>query len=72
MPPRRRRSDVGLFSPNGARVNSARQSQLVLYDQFRFFFNLFFLAVALSQFVPVLKVGAFRGSVCARARSRPA
>jgi phospholipid-translocating ATPase len=30
---------------------------LVLYNQFRFFFNLFFLLVALSQFVPVLKVG---------------
>lgn len=29
----------------------------VLYEQFRFFFNLYFLAVALSQFVPALKVG---------------
>lgn len=30
---------------------------LVLWNQFKFFFNLFFLAVAVSQFVPVLKVG---------------
>ncbi len=30
---------------------------LVLFNQFKFFFNLFFLLIALSQFVPVLKVG---------------
>ncbi|KNE67897.1 phospholipid-translocating P-type ATPase, flippase [Allomyces macrogynus ATCC 38327] len=30
---------------------------LVLYEQFKFFFNLYFLLVALSQFVPALKVG---------------
>ncbi|KAI8617551.1 protein transporter [Chytriomyces sp. MP71] len=29
----------------------------VLYDQFRFFFNLYFLLVALSQFIPTLKIG---------------
>eukprot|EP01114_Cavostelium_apophysatum_P015341 TRINITY_DN4154_c0_g1_i1.p1 TRINITY_DN4154_c0_g1~~TRINITY_DN4154_c0_g1_i1.p1 ORF type:complete len:1093 (+),score=239.76 TRINITY_DN4154_c0_g1_i1:78-3356(+) len=30
---------------------------LVLYEQFKFFFNLYFLVVALTQFIPVLKVG---------------
>lgn len=32
---------------------------LVLYEQFRMFYNLFFLLVALSQFVPALRVGFF-------------
>lgn len=30
---------------------------LVLYEQFKFFFNLYFLLVALSQFIPPLKIG---------------
>ncbi|KAH8114976.1 aminophospholipid-transporting P-type ATPase [Phellopilus nigrolimitatus] len=30
---------------------------IVLYEQFKFFFNLYFLLVALSQFVPQLKIG---------------
>lgn len=30
---------------------------VVLYNQFKFFFNLFYLLIALSQFVPPLKVG---------------
>ncbi|EJU00637.1 phospholipid-translocating P-type ATPase [Dacryopinax primogenitus] len=30
---------------------------LVLYEQFKFFFNLYFLLVALSQFIPALKIG---------------
>lgn len=29
----------------------------VLYNQFKYFFNLFFLLIALSQFIPSLKVG---------------
>jgi len=29
----------------------------VLYNQFKYFFNMFFLVVALSQFVPQLQVG---------------
>ena len=32
---------------------------LVFYEQFKFFFNMYFLLVALSQFVPALKIGAF-------------
>ncbi|KAG2005574.1 calcium-transporting ATPase [Coprinopsis cinerea AmutBmut pab1-1] len=30
---------------------------VVLYEQFKFFFNLYFLLVALSQFVPALRIG---------------
>ena len=30
---------------------------IVLYQQFKFFFNLYFLLVALSQFVPALRIG---------------
>jgi len=30
---------------------------IVLYQQFKFFFNLFYLLTALSQFIPILKVG---------------
>ncbi|KAJ3279215.1 putative aminophospholipid-translocase [Borealophlyctis nickersoniae] len=29
----------------------------MLYEQFKFFFNLYFLLVALSQFIPALKIG---------------
>jgi len=29
----------------------------VLYNEFKFFFNLFFLFIALSQFIPMFKVG---------------
>jgi phospholipid-translocating ATPase len=31
---------------------------LVLYEQFKFFYNLYFLLVALSQFVPALRIGS--------------
>lgn len=30
---------------------------LVLYNQFKYFFNLFYLLIALSQFINMLKVG---------------
>ena len=30
---------------------------VVLFNQFKFFYNLFFLMISLSQFVPQLKVG---------------
>jgi phospholipid-translocating ATPase len=30
---------------------------IVLFNQFKFFYNLFFLLIALSQFIPALKVG---------------
>jgi phospholipid-translocating ATPase len=47
--------------PNN-RINNQRYTALsflpiVLFDQFKYFFNLFFLLVCLSQFVEALKVG---------------
>jgi phospholipid-translocating ATPase len=33
---------------------------LVLYEQFKFFFNLYFLLVALSQVIPALRIGSLR------------
>lgn len=30
---------------------------VVLFNQFKFFFNFFYLMIALSQFIPALKVG---------------
>jgi len=30
---------------------------VVLFNQFKFFYNLFFLLISLSQFIPALKVG---------------
>lgn len=33
---------------------------LVLYEQFVIFFNLYFLLVALSQFIPALKIGKYK------------
>ncbi|KAJ3022558.1 putative aminophospholipid-translocase [Thoreauomyces humboldtii] len=39
------------------KYNLASFIPIVLYEQFKFFFNLYFLLVALSQFVPALKIG---------------
>jgi phospholipid-translocating ATPase len=36
---------------------------VVLYEQFKFFFNMYFLLVALSQFIPALQVGTNLGVV---------
>ena len=30
---------------------------MVLFNQFKFFYNFFFLLIGLSQFIPALKVG---------------
>jgi phospholipid-translocating ATPase len=35
---------------------------IVFYEQFKFFFNLYFLLVALSQFIPALKIGTLSAS----------
>ncbi|KAL0952707.1 hypothetical protein HGRIS_006943 [Hohenbuehelia grisea] len=48
------------FPPNTVRnqkYNAFTFLPIVLYEQFKFFFNLYFLLVALSQFVPALKIG---------------
>jgi hypothetical protein len=39
----------------------------VLYEQFRYFFNLYFLLVALSQFIPALQVPRISPSSAQRA-----
>ncbi|KAK0568602.1 putative aminophospholipid-translocase [Tilletia horrida] len=39
------------------KYNVASFIPIVLYEQFKFFFNLYFLLVALSQFIPALKIG---------------
>ncbi|KAG0706236.1 hypothetical protein DFH29DRAFT_189735 [Suillus ampliporus] len=48
------------FPPNVVRnqkYNIFTFFPIVIYEQFKFFFNLYFLLVALSQFVPALKIG---------------
>lgn len=48
------------FSPNIVRnqkYNAFTFLPIVFYEQFKFFFNLYFLLVALSQFIPALKIG---------------
>jgi phospholipid-translocating ATPase len=48
------------FPPNIVRnqkYNAFTFLPIVFYEQFKFFFNLYFLLVALSQFVPALKIG---------------
>ncbi|KAI0261943.1 hypothetical protein BC834DRAFT_829493 [Gloeopeniophorella convolvens] len=48
------------FTPNIVRnqkYNVFTFLPIVFYEQFKFFFNLYFLLVALSQFVPALKIG---------------
>jgi phospholipid-translocating ATPase len=60
----RRAADPGLVSALASRnvvrnqkYRAATFVMQVLYEQFRFFFNLYFLGVALSQFIPALQVG---------------
>ena len=48
------------FAPNtvkNQKYNTFTFLPIVFYEQFKFFFNLYFLLVALSQFVPALKIG---------------
>lgn len=48
------------FPPNIVRnqkYNVITFLPIVFYEQFKFFFNLYFLLVALSQFIPALKIG---------------
>lgn len=43
---------------------------VVLYNEFKFFFNLYFLLVALSQLVPALRIGLLLRCHCLRLFSR--
>ena len=42
---------------NNNKYNVITFIPVVLFNQFKFFYNLFFLLISLSQFVPPLKVG---------------
>ena len=42
---------------NNQKYNILTFVPVVLFNQFKFFFNLFFLIIALSQFIKVLRVG---------------
>ena len=42
---------------NNQKYNSLSFVPKVLYNEFKYFFNMFFLVIAISQFVPFLKVG---------------
>ena len=42
---------------NNNKYNVLTFIPVVLFNQFKFFYNLFFLIIALSQFIPALKVG---------------
>jgi len=54
------RAGLTKFAPNVVRNQKYHPSTflfVVLFEQFKFFFNLYFLLVALSQFVPALQIG---------------
>lgn len=57
-PTDRSRSKFAANVVRNQKYNLATFLPLVLYEQFKFFFNLYFLLVALSQFVPALRIGA--------------
>ena len=42
---------------NNQKYNIITLLPLVLFHQFKFFYNFFFLVIGLSQFIPALKVG---------------
>jgi phospholipid-translocating ATPase len=42
---------------NNQKYNVLTLIPVVLFNQFKFFYNFFFLMIALSQFIPELKVG---------------
>lgn len=42
---------------NNQKYNVITLIPVVLFNQFKFFYNFFFLVIALSQFIPALKVG---------------
>ncbi|XP_061721077.1 probable phospholipid-transporting ATPase IIB isoform X2 [Cydia pomonella] len=58
------------FPPNficNQKYNILTFLPLVLYDQFRFFLNLYFLVMALSQFIPSIRIGylyTYWGPLC--------
>lgn len=53
----RNQSTMALNAVLNAKYNPVLFLPVVLYEQFKFFFNLYFLIVALSQIVPQLRIG---------------
>lgn len=42
---------------SNAKYNALTFIPIILYEQFKFFFNLYFLLVSLSQIIPILRIG---------------
>lgn len=56
----RQHMNVSRFPSNSisnAKYNILTFLPIILYEQFKFFFNLYFLVVALSQLIPLLRIG---------------
>ncbi|GAA5888836.1 hypothetical protein JCM5296_005010 [Sporobolomyces johnsonii] len=56
-PSKRKKSPYPANIVKNQKYNVVTFLPLVLYEQFKFFYNLYFLLVALSQFVPALRIG---------------
>ncbi|KAF5335007.1 hypothetical protein D9611_010004 [Ephemerocybe angulata] len=56
-PPERLQSRYPPNTVRNQKYNVFTFLPVVFYEQFKFFFNLYFLLVALSQFIPALKIG---------------
>lgn len=54
---RRRPTSFPTNRENNQKYNVCSLIPLVLFNQFKFFYNFFFLLISLSQFIPPLKVG---------------
>ena len=52
-----RKSSYPTNAVSNAKYNPITFIPIILYEQFKFFFNLYFLLVALSQIVPQLRIG---------------
>mmetsp|Transcript_16613 Transcript_16613/g.15898 ORF Transcript_16613/g.15898 Transcript_16613/m.15898 type:complete len:101 (+) Transcript_16613:307-609(+) len=54
------KTDEGFHPSNrikNTKYNFITLIPIVLFNQFKYFYNLFYLAISLSQFIPILKVG---------------
>ena len=62
---RRRITQTGQTTPSSFMTNKLKNNRyniitfipITLFNQFKFFYNLFFLIICISQFIPALKVG---------------
>ncbi|KAH9913487.1 protein transporter [Fomitopsis serialis] len=56
-PPEKQRNRFPANIVRNQKYNAFTFLPIVFYEQFKYFFNLYFLLVALSQFIPALKIG---------------